>query len=142
MAHEITAHTIINGSRNLIVQFNIESDGASGQYSDYTLLDLTDYTGGDQKQPNNYKIMKVSGRNGAGTSFQLKFGNTAGTHKLFFESVAENEFFEDWSEIGGLSPLLANPDMTIRLTTLGFDASGDTMSLLIWLKKKTQNPGQ
>ena len=138
MANAITAHTIMNGSRNLIVQFNIVADG-SGNYSDFELLDVTDYTGGDQVQPNNFKVMKVNGSNGVGTSFKLKFGNTAGTHKLFFESTADNEFYEEWEQ-GGLSPTLADPDMTIRMTTLGFDASADTISLTIWLKKKTQLP--
>ena len=136
MSNNITAHTIVNGSRNLILQFNIVADG-TGNYSDFPLLDITDYTGDDQKQPNNYKVMKVSGRNGVGTTFQLHFGDTGANHKLFFESTADNEFYEEWEQ-GGLSPLLANPDMTIRITTLGFDASADTISLIIWLKKKTQ----
>ena len=136
MANNITAHTIINGSRNLIVQFNIVAD-ATGNYDNFTLLNITDYTGEDNKQPNNYKVVKVAGRNGVGTTFQLKFGNDNGDHKLFFESTADNEFYEEWEE-GGLSPLLANPDMTIRITTLGFDISADTISLLIWLKKKVQ----
>ena len=137
MAKTITAHTILNCSRNLILQFNIIADG-SGNYSDFALLDITDYTGGDARQPNNYKVMKVAGRNGVGTTFQLKFGDTGGSHKLFFESTADNEFYEEWDD-GGLSPLLASPDMTIRMTTTGFDASADTISLLIWLKKKVQN---
>ena len=137
MANAITAHTIINGARNLIIQYNLVADG-TGNYSDYELLDITDYTGDDQKQPNNYKVMKVAGRNGVGTTFKLKFGNTAGEHKLFFESTADNEFYEEWED-GGLSPLLANPDMTIRISTAGFDATGDTISVTLWLKKKTQN---
>ena len=138
MANQITAHTIMNGSRNLIVQYNIVADG-SGNYSDFELLDITDYTGGDQVQPNNYKVMKVNGSNGAGTSFQLKFGNTAGPHRLFFESTADNEFYEEWDQ-GGLSTLLADPDMTIRMTTTGFDTSADNISVTLWLKKKTQLP--
>jgi len=138
MSNTITAHTIVNGSRNLILQFNIVADG-SGNYSDFALLDITDYTGDDVRQPNNYKVVKVSGRNGVGTSFKLKFGDTGGSHKLFFESIADNEFYDEWED-GGLSPLLANPDMTIRMTTAGFDATDDTISLNIWLKKKVQNP--
>ena len=137
MSNNITAHTIINGTRNLILQFNIVADG-TGDYSDYELLDITDYTGGDARQPNNYKVMKVAGRNGTGTTFQLKFGDAGGSHKLFFESTQDNEFYEEWED-GGLSPLLANPDMTVRMTTIGFDASADTISLIIWLKKKVQN---
>ncbi|KKK73698.1 hypothetical protein LCGC14_2891210, partial [marine sediment metagenome] len=106
-------------------------------YSDFALLDVTNYTGDDARQPNNYKVMKVAGRNGVGTSFKLKFGDSGGSHKLFFESIADNEFYEEWED-GGLSPLLANPDMTVRLTTTGFDATDDTISLIIWLKKKVQ----
>ena len=139
MTNAITAHTMINGSRNLVLQFNVIADG-SGDYSDYPLVDITDYTGADQKQPNNYKVMKISGRNGVDTSFKLKFGNTAGDHKLFFESTTDNEFYENWTGGGGLSPLLADPDMTIRISTTNFDAANDTISLTIWLKKKTQNP--
>ncbi len=137
--NNITAHTIVNGSRNLILQFNIVADG-TGNYSDFTLLDITNYTGNDTRQPNNYKVMKVAGRNGVGTSFKLKFGDAGGEHKLFFESIADNEFYEEWDD-GGLSPLLANPDMTVRLTTTGFDATDDTISLMIWLKKKVQVDG-
>jgi len=137
MSNSITAHTIVNGTRNLILQFNIVADG-TGDYSDLSLLDITDYTGNDERQPNNYKVMKVAGRNGVGTSFQLKFGDVGGDHKLFFESSTDNEFYEEWDQ-GGLSPLLANPDMTIRMTTIGFDVDKDTISVLIWLKKKVQN---
>jgi hypothetical protein len=134
--NEITAHTIVNGTRNLILQFNIVADG-TGNYSDFELLKVTDYTNESQPDPNNYKVIKVAGRNGVGTTFQLKFGDTGGSHKLFFESTRDNEFYEEWDE-GGLSTLLASPDMTIRITTLGFDISADTISLIIWLKKKTQ----
>ncbi len=136
MANTITAHTIVNGTRNLIVQFNIVADG-TGNYSDFTLLDITNYTGDDARQPNNYKVMKVAGRNGVGTSFKLKFGDSGSAHKLFFESIADNEFYEEWED-GGLSTLLPNPDMTVRITTTGFDATADTISLIIWLKKKVQ----
>ena len=136
MANNITGHTIVNGSRNLILQFNIVADG-SGNYSDFALLDVTDYTGNDARQPNNFKVMKVAGRNGVGTSFKLKFGDSGGSHRLFFESIADNEFYEEWED-GGLSPLLANPDMTVRITTTGFDATADTISIIIWLKKKVQ----
>jgi len=139
MGNAITAHTILNGSRNLILQFNIVADG-TGDYSDFVLLDITDYTGDDARQPNNFKIMKVSGRNGTGTSFQLKFGDAGESHRLFFESTMEDEFCQEWTD-GGLSTLLPNPDMTVRMTTTGFDASADTISLVIWLKKKHQIVG-
>jgi len=136
MPNAITGHSILNGTRNLILQFNIVADG-TGNYSDFELLKVTDYTGDSQRDPNNFKVMKVAGRNGPGTSFQLKFGESSGGHKLFFESTRDNEFYEEWEE-GGLSTLLANPDMSVRMTTTGFDASADTISLIIWIKKKYQ----
>ena len=136
MANAITAHTIVNGTRNLILQFNIVADG-TGNYSDFELLKVTDYTNEGQLDPNNFKVVKVAGRNGVGTTFQLHFGDDGGGHKLFFESTADNEFYEEWDE-GGLSTKLANPDMTVRITTTGFDVDADTLSLIIWIKKKTQ----
>ena len=136
MGNVITAHTIQNGTRNLIVQFNIVADG-TGDYDDFELLQVTDYTNEGQQDPNNFKIIKVLGRNGSGTTFQLKFGESNGDHKLFFESTRDNEYYEEWSE-GGLSTLLASPDLTIRISTAGFDAADDTISVTIWLQKKTQ----
>ena len=136
MPNAITSHTIVNGSRNLILQFNIVADG-SGNYSDFSLLNVLDYVNEGEPVPNNFKVIKVAGRNGAGTSFQLLFGESSGSHKLFFESTRDNEFYEEWEE-GGLSPLLADPDMSVRITTIGFDASADTISLIIWIKKKVQ----
>ena len=132
----ITGHTIVNGTRNLILQFNIVADG-TGDYSDFPLINVLDYTGDDVRQPNNFKVMKVSGRNGTGTSFQLKFGETSNNHRLFFESVQDQNFHEEWP--GGLSTLLANPDMTVRISTIGFDTANDALTILVWIKKKVQN---
>jgi len=138
MANAITAHTIVNGSRNLIVQYNIVADG-SGNFSDFSLLNVTDYTGDDRVQPNNFKVKKVSGRNGVGTSFQLKFGSSANNHRLFFESTSDDEFSQEWT--GGLTTGVVDTDMTVRITTTGFDASADAISLVVWAQKKTQNTG-
>lgn len=132
MANTITAHTVENGPRNLIVQYNIVADG-SGDYSDYTLLDITDYTGEDQYQPDDFKVCCVSGRNGVGTSFQLHFGAPSG-NRLFFESTTDDSFEQSWP--GGLSSLLPDTDLTVRLTTSGFDAASDTITLQIHTKKK------
>ena len=143
MSHTITGHTILNGSRNLIVQFNIQSDGASGQYSDFELLDLDDYTGNDSPpKANSYSIKKISGASSVGAGVELKFGDQAESHKTFFLSPINTtdgwNFTEEW--FGGLAPLLANSDRTIRLTSLGLDASGDWITIVIWLKKKYSSP--
>ena len=139
MAHTITGHTILNGSRNLVVQFNIQSDGASGQYADFKLLDLDDYTGEDSPpQANSYSVKKISGASSVGAGIELKFGSQGGDHKTFFLSPINTtdgwDFDEEWP--GGLSPLLANSDKTIRVTSLGLDASGDWITIVLWLKKK------
>ena len=139
MAHEITAHTIVNGSRNLIVQYNIQSDGASGQYADYTLLDLDDYTGDDaEPRANNFAVKKIAGATSVGAGIELKFGDTFDSHRTFFLSpinTADGWSFEEEYE-GNLAQGLANPDNTIRVTSLGLDASGDWISVTLWLKKK------
>jgi len=133
MANAITAHTIANGPRNLILQYNIVADG-SGDESNLKLLDVTDYTGADQNASDDFKVIKVSGRNGVGTSFQLLFGSAGENNRLFFESTTDDSFDESWT--GGLSTLVSDTDMSVRLTTSGFDASGDTITLKIHLQKK------
>lgn len=133
MANAITAHTVENGPRNLILQYNIVADG-TGDYSNYKLLDVTDYTGEDQLQPDDFKVCCVSGRNGVGTSFQLHFGSESESNRLFFESTTDDSFHEMWQ--GGLTSLVPDTDMSVRLTTSGFDASGDTITLQIHVKKK------
>ena len=128
----ITAHTLANGPRNLIIQYNLVSGGAD--YTNYELLNVTDYTGEDQVQPTDFKVTKVCGNVGVGTSFQLKFGSVNNNHRQFFETPTDNEFEECWP--GGVSTELDDRDMTIRLSTSGFDAANDHIHLIIHAKKK------
>jgi len=144
MAHTITGHTILNGSRNLVVQFNIQSDGVSGQYADFSLLDIDDYTGEDSPpKANDYAVKKISGSTSVGAGIELKFGDSMSNHKTFFLSPINtsqgSSFEEEW--VGGLSNLLPGQDGTIRITSLGLDASGDWISVVLWLKKKYKTPG-
>ncbi len=143
MAHTITGHTIVNGSRNLIVQFNIQSDGASGQYADFELLDLNDYTGEDSRVSNDLAVKKVTFSGSVAAAAELKFGSDGNDHKTFFLSPINttqgSDIEQEWE--GGLSTLLANPDLTIRITSLGLDASGDWITIVLWLKKKFSSPG-
>ena len=139
MAHTITAHTIVNGSRNLIVQYNIQSDGSSGQYADFKLLELDDYTGDDVfSRANEFSIKKLTGSTSVGAGVQLAFGNAVGDHRTFFLSPIAganwSSFSEEWE--GNLAQGLANPDNTIRLTSLGLDVAGDWMTIVLWIKKK------
>ena len=139
MAHTITGHTIINGARNLVLQFNIQSDAASGQYADYELFNLDDYTGADARVSNDFTVKKLSVQTSVGAGVELKFGATGGDHKTFYltpiNTADGSDTFREYDE-GGLSSLLANPDRTIRVTSLGLDASGDWISVTLWIKKK------
>jgi len=126
----------MNGSRNLIVQYNIVADG-SGDYSNFELLNVTDYTGEDSNQPTDFKVKHVSGRNGVGVSFQLRFGSLSDSHRLFFESTTDDSFAQVWE--GGLTTQVIDSDMTVRITTSGFDGDGDSISLVIWAQKKRSN---
>ena len=140
MPNAITAHTIVNGTRNLILQFNMVGDG-SGELSDYTLIDLNNYLEEPGlRVPSDFKIQKVSGRASIAVSFKLFFGASAGANRLFFEGPlsadTEGDFTQDWSNVGGLISGQADTDLTIRITTSGFNAANDSLSLSIWLKKK------
>ena len=143
MAHAITGHTILNGSRNLIVQFNIKSDGASGQYANFELLDLADYTGEDGKASNDFSVKKIFVNTSVGAGVELKFGDVGGDHKTFFLSPINTangfEYFTEYP--GGLPQLLANPENKIRLTSLGLDAAGDWITIVLWLKKRYSSTG-
>ena len=141
MANAITAHTIVNGTRNLILQFNMVGDG-SGELTDWTLIDLNDYVQeGGGRIPDDFKVIKVTGRASIAASFKLFFGaKGGGDNRLFFEGPLATDvggdFIQDWSNIGGLISGQPNTDQTVRITTSGFNASNDSISLNIWIKKK------
>ncbi len=140
MANAITAHTIENGTRNFIIQFNMVGDG-SGELSDYTLIDLNNYLEEPGlRVPSDFKVMKVSGRSSIACSFKLFFGSKSATNRLFFESPlasdVSGDFIQDWSDVAGLISGQADTDLTVRITTSGFGASDDSLSLLIKIKKK------
>ena len=139
MANAITAHTIVNGTRNLILQFNMVADG-TGELSDFPLLDLNNYLEEPGlRVPSDFKVIKVSGRTSIACSFKLFFGAPA-ANRLFFEAPLAtdvlSDFSQDWSDIGGLITGQPNTDLTVRITTSGFAANNDSLSLVIWIKKK------
>lgn len=139
MANAITAHTLEHGERNLIVQFNIVADG-TGNYSDYTLLDLNNYTPPDGKKDwTDLKVMKVTYTVGDGVSYQLKFGSSVNDHKLFFFTPELENGCKDWTYTGGISSKLNTFDGTIRISTSGFDADADELSMTLCMKKKYKN---
>lgn len=139
MANTVTAHTLNSGERNLVLQFNIVADG-SGEYSDYKLLDLNDYgPPSGVKDWNDLKVMKLCYSTGDGVSFQLKFGSSVDDHRLFYFSPELESGEKDWTSVGGISSLLNSFDDTIRMTTLGFDAASDELSVTLWMKKKMSN---
>lgn len=135
MANTLTYHTIINGSRNLVLHISMLADG-SGNLSNYPLINVSDYINEGERIANSYSVMKIAGRTSVGATLQLKFGSTVGNHVKFFESTAENEFCAEWPS---LTPTHPDKDMIIRATTVGFDAAADAIDLTIWLKKKIKN---
>ena len=139
MANVITAHNLISGSRNLILQFNIVADG-TGDYSDYELLNLDNYGPPDgSKDWTDLKVMKATWATGDGVSFQLKFGSTLDDHRLFFFTPAAYAGLQDWTDTGGISSNLNTFDGTVRITTSGFGTADDELSMTLWMQKKLSN---
>ena len=132
MANTITAHTLANGPKNLILQFNIVADGTGN--SNYTLLDIHDYVGDELWD--DLRVMKLDYTVGDGVSFQLKFGSSLNDHRLFFFTPELKNGSMDWSSTGGIPSFLNTNDGTIRITTLGFDQAADELSVTLYMKKK------
>ena len=142
MPNVITGHTLIAGSRNLVLQFNIVADG-TGEYDNYELMNLADYQPpNDIKDWTDLKVLKLCYTTGDGVSFQLKFGSNVAAHRLFFFTPELEDGLKDWSDVGGITSNLNSFDGTIRITTLGFDASADELSVTLWMQKKTKNTPQ
>ena len=136
MSNSITAHTIVNGTRNLILQFNMVADG-TGNESDTTLIDLNEYVEEPGlRLPRDFTIKKISGLTSAGCSVKFFFGSNTAPNRLFYETVTDRPFEEDWSASGGLPSLQSDTDLTIRFSTIGFDANLDVINVNIWIKKK------
>jgi hypothetical protein len=137
MANAITTHTIMNGTRNLILQYNLVADG-TGDEANTKIFTLTDYTGEDQKEPNNFKVKKLTSSGGIGTSIELLFGSTSENNRLFYQSPADANSAEmEWP--GGMTTLVADTDGTIRLNTNGFGTADDQIQFTLWIQKKHQN---
>ncbi len=136
MANSITAHTIQNGSRNLILAFNLVADG-SGEESAAKLIDLNNYLGDPGlRVPRDFRVMKLSGLTGAGCSVKFFFGSKTEDNRLFYETVTDRPFSEDWSNDGGIVTGVPDTDLTIRFSTVGFGDNLDVINLNIWIKKK------
>ena len=130
----ISAQTLHNGSRSVVVQYNISADG-SGDYSDYPLFDLSDYTGEDyHKTPNSIAVRSVSGTSPSGATYNLKFGSISGNHELFYTSTINNDAQTVWG--GGHPNLVQDTDNKILISTTDFDSSGLEMTVVLEIKKK------
>lgn len=138
MANSITAYTLTNGARNLIVRYVVRADG-SGNYTLHELFNFNDYLGEDSPAPGTFAIDRITWSAGAGTAFELWFGSDSNNDKLFFAS--SNDFSGDEQFPGGLNSFLADENGQILITTSGFDADGDTITVTLHVRKKVKNPG-
>ena len=136
MANSTTAHTIINGTRNLILAFNLVADG-SGNETAAKLIDLNDYLGEPgTRVPRDFRVMKLSGLTSTGCSVKFFFGSKTEDNRLLYETITDRPFEEDWSNDGGIITGVPDTDLTIRFSTVGFDTDLDVINLNIWIKKK------
>ena len=131
MTITVTKQTLLEGSRNLVVQVNITAD-ATAEATAATLVDASDYVLGFTST--DLKLMKLTSVT-SGVSARLLWDATTDIPFLALAPDCSEEF--DWEYIGGL----VNNSGTgktgdINYSTQGLTA-GDYVALTFYLKKKS-----
>lgn len=130
MTITVTKQTLLEGSRNLVVQVNITAD-ATAEATAATLVDASDYVLGFTST--DLMLMKlVYSTHGVGLSFL--WDATTDVNFLAIGTNVSGEFC--WEDIGGLvNNAGTGKTGDINYTTSGLTA-GDHVALTFYLKKK------
>lgn len=130
MANTITATTLVNGERNIVVLVNLASDGSTGDVSNGVLIDRSAYGDGTETV-----VTKIEGL-ASGFTAALSFDATA---DLTFVRLPDGDWFEhEWECFGGVSSNKAGAGANgdILLTTTGFTATSDVATFIIHMRKQ------
>ena len=127
MANTIDTQTLNDGPRNVTLHVHILGDG-SAEETATTLVDVSSLS----ESPSRVKIHRVQA-NLTGFSMNLLWDAT--TDDEFLQIPANDQFEQDYREIGGLqNPLSTGATGDINFTTLGLGL-GDKGTVTLWLKK-------
>lgn len=126
MANTITEKIIANGTRNLVLEYQITGDG-SGEETGTVLVDHSALgASGDLAIKKHYSALN-------GFSAALSWDATAPVHALALE---EGEGGVDWTDAGGVVKNNAGDGKTgdVKITTTGL-GSGDKGTIRLWMVK-------
>ena len=132
MANTLTKRTLVDGPRNLVVNFVLQSDGS--EETDYVLIDASTFT----PAFTDCAVMKVdySIVSTATAAYPVVTLEWEAATDVVFLTLGPNNDCYDWCDVGGIGNnggTGKNGD--ILLTTTGL-AAGDAITLTIHVKKK------
>lgn len=129
MANTVDIQTLVDGPRNLVLKIYLESDGAAGELSAQTIVDVSTYSGA----PSEVKIKRIQS-DLTGFSASLLWDATTNEEIV---NLSEGEGERDYCKFGGLiNNAGAGKTGDILLTTEGFAAAGDRGSIVLEMAKR------
>lgn len=126
MANTIDRQVLVNGSRNYVVKFTATSDGAAGDLS-------------------AVRVNSVTGDIGTANSVEVIEGACSGcTATLLFDATTDVPFYSiaDGSQVNVklIHPIVNNSGSgktgDILITTGGFSTAGDSVTVVLKIRKK------
>ena len=135
MANTITAQTIIDGPRNLVIKTYLVGDGTPAQESDTILVNVSDFVDSLGATLTRVKIMKIESATAGGWSVQLAWDATTNVPIVNIAGDV-SDFDRDYSSFGGLINN-AGTGITgdILWTTTGIGAN-DEGHITLYMKKQ------
>jgi hypothetical protein len=134
MANTISRQTIIDGSRQLVVKIYLESDGSSGELTDYVLIDASTYS----PPFTDWKIISLNS-NLVGFTAKLKWDATTDVPFATLPDYDVNYSHQEFDDIMGF-PNNAGTGRTgdLLISTSGFATAGDYGTIVIHGLKKNE----
>lgn len=144
MAHAVNVFKVMDGPSHVTLHCFIQGDGASGELSNYVLLDpSTDLVPAMPKRQD--LILKQVWYEMPG--FSLTFAFNATTPWPFWTLAPNLGVHHDWRFFGGLRDHSDMPgfgldsDGKLLISTKGLSASADSAAFVLWLEKRDRpNP--
>ena len=129
MANTVLTQVLNDGPKNAVLKVYLASDGSSGELTDQVVVDVSALSGA----PAKVSLVGLTATT-TGCSFVLEWDATADVPILGFPADSEDSFC--FEKFGGL-PNNSGAGRTgdVVLSTVGFTAAGDQITLILHVKK-------